>query len=158
MATSIDVRAKGSRAELAVRDTLRKASGLEFERTPSSGALSAKFKLKGDIYVPAVTNVYTIEVKHYADDHLTSKILTDKSPQFLEWWNQATREAAQNGNNPLLIFKFDRSKQFVAFFEGTPNKSSKYFVLNYPEHKPIIITKLDDWLEATKDEIKWVIK
>ena len=50
----IDSRAKGRAAELKCRDELRKLTGLMWERTPMSGALDAKHKLKGDIYVPQV--------------------------------------------------------------------------------------------------------
>ena len=35
----VDSRAKGARGEYLVRDMLRDATGLKFERVPSSGAL-----------------------------------------------------------------------------------------------------------------------
>lgn len=111
----IDSRQKGRTAELKARDELRKLTDLMWERTPMSGALDAKHKLKGDLYVPEVSIKYCVEVKHYADDHLTSKILTNKSPQFKLWWEQTVREAKQIDKEPLLIFKFNRSKWFAAF-------------------------------------------
>ena len=58
----VDSRAKGARGEYLVRDMLRSASGLQFERVPSSGALSY---LKGDLYVPDAKNLFCIEVKNY---------------------------------------------------------------------------------------------
>lgn len=110
----IDSRAKGARGELKVRDTLRELTGLKWERTPGSGAYSQSHGLKGDVYVPGTTNVFTVEVKSYEEDQMTSKMFNDSS-KLLEWWEQAERQAKQNMNLPLLIFKYDRSKIFVAY-------------------------------------------
>ena len=110
-----DSRAKGRTAELKGRDELRKLTGLTWERIPASGALDAKHGLKGDLYIPLKDNRYCVEVKHYKDDHLTSKLLTGKNPQLIEWWNQTNRQAKQVNKEPLLLFKYDRSKWFVAY-------------------------------------------
>lgn len=112
---AVDSRAKGARAETVIRDKLRELTGLQWERVPSSGALDPKHGLKGDLYVPNEKNLWVVEVKHYAEDHLTSKVLTDKNPQLLEWWDQAIRQGTQVDKFPLLIFKHDRSKIFCAF-------------------------------------------
>jgi Holliday junction resolvase len=111
----VDSRRKGATAERKARDELRKYTGLKWERTPGSGALGPQHKLKGDLYVPDAPNFWCVEVKHYKDDQLTSKILTSKSPIFLDWWRQAVRQADQVDKEPLLIFKFDRSKWFIAW-------------------------------------------
>jgi len=47
----VDSRDKGARAELAVRDELRKLTGHKWERVPSSGALSPIHLLKGDLLI-----------------------------------------------------------------------------------------------------------
>ena len=39
---------------------------------------------------------YVIEIKHYCDDHLTSKVLTGKDPQLLQFWQQTVRETNQS--------------------------------------------------------------
>lgn len=111
----VDPRAKGARAETQVRDKLRELTELNWERVPSSGALDPKHGLKGDLYVPNEKNLYCVEVKHYADDHITSSILTAKEPQLVTWWSQALRQGKQVDKIPLLIFKHDRSKIFCAF-------------------------------------------
>src|SRR6056300_1760937 len=108
----IDSRAKGRTAELKCRDEMRNLTGLAWERTPMSGALGAQHKLKGDLYVPETPLKYCVEVKHYADDHIDTKIITGKSPTFLGWWDQTVREAKQMDKKPLLIFKHNRSKWF----------------------------------------------
>ena len=69
----VDSRAKGARGEYLVRDMLRDATGLKFERVPSSGALEY---LKGDLYVPNQRNYYCIEVKNYKDSPLSDKVFT----------------------------------------------------------------------------------
>lgn len=142
----VDSRAKGARAETIIRDKLRELSGLQWERTPGSGALDPKHGLKGDLYVPACHNYYVVEAKHYADDHLTSKVLTDKDPQLLQFWEQATRQGRQVDKIPLLIFKHDRSKLFVAF-ESIPNGTYSHFYV-CAKGKEFYVALLEDWHKA----------
>lgn len=142
----VDSKEKGTRAELAVRDVLRQATGLQFERTPLSGALDARYGLKSDLFIPNEKNKYAIEVKHYKEDHLSSKVLTDKTPQLIKFWEQTVREAEQNNKLPLLIFKFDRSKLFVAFNDIIPSGEYNYFYTEIKEHQ-FYIAVLDDWLK-----------
>lgn len=116
-----DSRQKGARAESVIKKELIRLTGLNWQRVPASGALSAQHGLKGDLYIPQTNMYYSVEAKHYKDDHLTSKLLTSKNPQLLEWWRQAIRQAKQTDKEPLLIFKFDRSKMFVAYEQPIPN-------------------------------------
>lgn len=148
---AIDSRAKGRTAELKARDVLRKYTGLEWERTPLSGALSANHKLKGDLYLPDRKNTFSVEVKSYKDDHLTSKILSGKSPQFLEWWDQAERQAVECDKLPLLLFKFNRSKWFVATGELYSTFKLDHICI-YKEDKDacIYVYILEDWLRTMK--------
>lgn len=140
----VDPRAKGARAETLIRDQLRTLTGLVWERVPSSGALDPKHGLKGDLYVPNEKNLYVVEVKHYAEDHLTSNILTDKSPQLLTWWQQATRQGHQVSKIPLLIFKHDRSKVFAAF-EEVPTGTYRYLYINNSGYE-FFVCLLEDWI------------
>lgn len=146
-------KAKGSRAEAAVCKVLRAYTGWNWERIPLSGALDAKHGLKGDVYVPKELMKYCVEVKHYKDDHLTSKMLTGKNPQVQEWWNQTVREQLENeAAYPLLIFKFDRSKWFCAFKEEPINDYRHfYFSEGY------YLAKLEDYLTDRK-KYDWVYK
>ena len=109
----VDSRAKGARAELVARDLMRKATGLIWERTPSSGALSSNHKLKGDLYVPNENNKYLIEVKHYKEDQLSSKVLVNKHPTLFEWWDKACRQAKETSKRPIVMYKWDRSKWYM---------------------------------------------
>lgn len=107
-----DSKAKGNRGEVLVRDELRKRTGLQFEKTPASGALGIK-GLKGDLFLPASANIWTIEVKNYEEDGLGSQILLGKG-DFLRWWEQVIAAAKVNQNKPMLIYKWNRSKMYCA--------------------------------------------
>lgn len=141
----VDVRQKGARAETVIRDTLRTLTGLKWERTPGSGALDEKHGLKGDLYLPNEKNVYAVECKHYADDYLTSQLLSGKNPQLIEWWEQAKRQGVQVSRKPLLIFKFNRSKIFVAY-EDMPLNTLRYLFVNVLGHE-FYVSLLDEWVK-----------
>ena len=144
----VDSRDKGARAESVIRDVLRKATGLNWERTPGSGALNEKHGLKGDLYVPNEKNLYCVEVKHYKDDHINSGLLTNKNPQIIEWWKQAVRQGIQVNKAPILIFKHDRSKVFVAFTE-IPSADYRHMLIHIDEHE-FFISLLEDYLVNEK--------
>ena len=134
-------KAKGARAEVEVRDKLRQSTRLPFQRVPLSGAISF---LKGDIYLVNKANKYCIEVKHYKDEHLNSTIITSKMSQLEKWWKQAVREAEVMNNLPLLIFRKDRGKFFVA---GAGISTGNHKCI-YIEHLDIDILLFDDWLST----------
>lgn len=142
---AVDSRAKGARAEDAAAKYLYEKTGLQFKRVPLSGALHSSHQLKGDLYLVNSLNIYCIEVKHYASDNLSSKVLTDKEPVLLGWWNQTVREAAQISRKPLLIYKFDRSKWFMAS-EDWPSSDDYRWVFVNIDGRQFFTAKLDDWL------------
>jgi len=107
----VDSRAKGARGEYLVRDMLRTATGLQFERVPASGALEY---LKGDLYVPNEKNRFCIEVKNYSDSPLSDKIFTaKKTNNLIRWWKKIQVQAEGGDQEPLLFFKYNRSPVFV---------------------------------------------
>lgn len=148
----VDSRQKGATAETTVRDALRKATGHKWERVPGSGALDAKHGLKGDLYIPQVVNIFAVEVKHYKDSYLDYTILTGKNPQLLEWWEQAERQGRQLTKKPLLIFKHDRSKLFVAF-NDMPTGDYRYIFISANGYE-FYCAQLDDWL--TNEQPKFI--
>lgn len=113
----VDSRQKGARFEAAVVKLLTEDTGLNWKRTPGSGALHQDHLMKGDCYIPGEHNYWVLEVKHYKDDHLTSKVLTDKESQLSKWWTQAKRQGKQTDKKPILMFKKDRGKVFVALLK-----------------------------------------
>jgi Holliday junction resolvase len=150
---AVDSKAKGSRAELDAAKFLKTHTGLDFKRVPMSGGLHESHQLKGDLYLVNEKNIYCIEIKHYKECHLTSNILTDKKPQIQEWIEQTLREAEQISRKPLLIFKHDRSKWFVCFFEEPTCLDYRYMVVVL-EDISFYLAKLEDWLKHEKPQFK----
>mgnify|MGYP000660158291 CR=1 FL=1 len=107
----VDSRAKGARGEYLIRDMLRETTGHKFERVPASGALEY---LKGDLYVPHAKNRFCIEVKNYAESPLNDSIFTaQKTNNLIRWWKKVVAQAKGGNQEPLLFFKYNRSKPFV---------------------------------------------
>jgi Holliday junction resolvase len=142
----VDSRQKGARTETLARDMLRKHTGLAWERVPGSGALDAKHGLKGDLYVPNKNNLFCVEVKGYAEDHINSGLLTHKTPQIIEWWQQTQRQARQVDKLPLLIFKYDRSKLFGATVIVDNNMMDRRWLMFYSPDYEFYMFLLEDWL------------
>ena len=152
----VDSRQKGARAEAAIVKLLKQDTGLNWKRVPGSGALHQDHGLKGDVYVPNEHNYFCCEVKHYKDNQLTSKVLTDKNPQFLEWWNQAVRQGEQTDKIPILFFKHDRSKWFVCM-QGEHSAfdlRDKKFIALFPQD--INIMTYEIWKQSVLPVIQWV--
>lgn len=141
----VDSRDKGARAETLVKEILKKCTKLNWERVPGSGALNEKHQLKGDLYIPGEKNLFCVEVKHYKDSHINHSLITGKTPQLIEWWGQTIRQAEQINKKPLLIFKHDRSKLFVAFYD-IPSAKYPYLLINKNGYE-FFISLLEDYLE-----------
>lgn len=136
----IDSRAKGARGEYLVRDMLRVWLGHQFERVPASGALAY---LKGDIYVPHEKNRFCIEVKSYKESPLSDKVFTAlKTNNLIRWWNKLKIQAKGGGQEPLLFFKYNRSKVF-AVTELKP-ENIKYMYISWLS---CYVVLAEEWLE-----------
>lgn len=143
--------AKGARAEVALVKILKSVTGENFQKTPSSGALGARLMLKGDLYIPQRQNKYTIEAKHYKDCHFGVTMLANKSNIWLnEWWPQTVREAGQNENEPLLMFRHDRSKWYMTTLEKP--ETTKYL---YHSETETYTCLLEEWLQ--QEDLRWII-
>lgn len=138
---------KGSAYEAKITKLLTDEFKKEFRRVPLSGSLEW---LKGDIFVPTDTAwfPYTIECKHYATIDW-SNLLTAKTSDLHNFWKQTTREAEVMKRKPLLIFRWNRSKDYVAF-------NDDIIVDNYVEIQSFgnnfKICLLDEWLVAIKNQ------
>lgn len=137
----VDTRTKGLRGEYAVRDLLRDKTSLQWERTPASGALE---HTKGDIYIPNEKQFAVIEVKNYKEPTLNDKLLTTKSSNLVKWWNRLKMQATSSKCEPLLFYKYDRSKWFVAT-EMKPRVLKNYIYYGSLDCYNLVA---EDWLEA----------
>ena len=142
----VDSRAKGARGEYLVRDMLREATNLQFERVPSSGALEY---LKGDLYVPHAKNRFCIEVKNYENSPLSDKIFTaPKTNNLIKWWKKLERQAEQGNQEPLLFFKYNRSPVFVVTGEP-PEETKEYMFICFLQ---CFVLLAEEWLNKEKVE------
>ena len=141
----VDSRAKGQRGEYLVRDMLRDASGLQFERVPSSGALAY---LKGDLYIPDANNAFCIEVKNYEKSPLSDKVFTNKTNYLLVWWEKIVKQAELKLQQPLLFFKYSRSKVFVV--TNIKPESTKHMHLSWLD---CYVCLAEEWLE--NEPMEW---
>ncbi len=144
---SVDSRAKGQRGEYQVRDLLRKHTKLQWERTPSSGALSY---LKGDVYVPDKDCAFLVEVKNYEEPLFSHKIITNKNCLFEQFWLKGIEQASPREQEPILVFKHSRSKFFVAT-RIMPKNVTNFIYVNKLE---VYVCLFEEWLE--KEEIQWL--
>lgn len=143
----VDSRQKGSRGEYLCRDILRGVTGLQFERVPNSGALEY---LKGDLYVPHAKNIFCIEVKNYADSPLSDKMFTQpKTNNLINWWRKLKIQAEGGKQQPLLFFKYDRSKFFVV----TNIKPEKVDYM-YISWLDCYVSVAEDWLK--QESVKFI--
>ena len=141
----VDSRAKGARGEYLVRDLLREYTNLQFERVPMSVALEY---LKGDLYVPNEKNYFCIEVKNYSDTPLTDKILTQKKTNnLIKWWKKLVIQAEGGGQDPLLFFKYNRSKIYVV-----TDVSPEHINYIYISELGCYVTLAEEWLDKEKVE------
>ena len=138
---------KGAAYEAKIKRYLNSHLDIEFERMPLSGAIEY---LKGDIWTPHDTAAwpYCIECKHYKDIQWNN-LLTAKTTDLLQFWRQTVREAEVMRKKPLLIFRWNRSKDFVGWNDDIT-------VDHYIEIKSFgchfKITQLDDWILALKSQ------
>ena len=140
----VDSRAKGAEGEKQVKDLLRKHTGLPFERVPMSGALPF---MKGDLFVPDTALIYCIEVKFYKDDAISTKVFTNKSNNFVQWWAKTVQQAEDNKLEPLLFFKANHAQ----FFVSTKTKPEKVDYM-YISMLDAYICLAEKWLEHEKQE------
>ena len=139
----VDVRAKGARGEYAVRDLLRQNTGHTFERVPASGALPY---LKGDLHIPNAANRFCIEVKNYAESPLNDKIFTSKTNNLVQWWDKIRIQAKNCKKEPLLFFKYNRSKIYVVT-EIKPLNLEKYLYISW---LGCYIMLAEEWIKKEK--------
>ena len=138
---------KGSAYEAKIKRYLNSQFDIEFERMPLSGAIEY---LKGDLWTPHDTAAwpYCIECKHYKEIQWNN-LLTAKTTDLLYFSRQTIREAEVMRKKPLLIFRWNRSKDFVGW-------SDEIEVDHYIEIKSFgchfKVTQLDDWIKALKEQ------
>ncbi len=143
---AVNSRAKGARGETLIGSLLSESTGLIFERTPGSGS----GKIKGDLHVSGRRNTFCIEVKNYEESPLSDKIFTNKTNLILTWWTKLCFQAKACGQEPLLLYRYNRSKIFVVT-SIKPAEVEKFLYISWLD---CYIVVADEWLE--KEKIEWL--
>lgn len=140
---------KGRAFEYVVRDKFSETFESQFERVPLSGALSY---LKGDVYAPWLPDLpWTIEAKHHKEVDWNN-VLTAKTSLLLSFWDQTVREADVMKRNPLLVYKWDRSKIYACWSDNLV--TTENYVLVKSGTREFKMSLLDDWLKEAKKAYK----
>lgn len=141
----VNPRQKGNRGEQQVITMLERLTKEEWVQTPGSGS----GKIKGDLQVPLKHNIFCVEVKFYKNVGFDSKIYTQKSNNLFKWWSKLCKQAQEMQQEPLLIFRENHGKFFVATTRQ-PKKTLKYMHIAWLGAYILIA---EHWLE--KEEIKF---
>lgn len=141
----VNARQKGRIGEELVQKFLSSNTLHNFEMTPGSGSGI----LKGDLHIPGKKNRFCIEVKNYKESPISDKLLTSKSNDFVKWWTKLKSDC-RGTKEPLLIFKYNRSKLLVATATMPEN------VKNYIDFRALscYIMLAEDWIKL--ERIEWV--
>ena len=139
----VNSRQKGHKAELLVANMLTRWTNLPFEQTPGSGS----GKIKGDLWLKHHINAFLIEVKFYKDDAISTKVFTNKSNNFVQWWAKTCQQAEDSQLMPLLFFKANHAQFFVA--TKIKPKNVDYMHISFLD---AYICLAEKWLEKEKHE------
>lgn len=141
----MNARAKGANFERKVAKLLTDRLGIEFKRTPQSGAFSTNNNysdLAGDLYCTEEFP-YVIECKKYKMYNLED-LMTGSTSGMLKWFSQLEKE--KGDKKGLLIFQRDYGKIFAAL-EGRYFRPGVIIWGNYT------IGLLDTILDIIKSEL-----
>ena len=141
----VNPRQKGNRGEQQVIAILDRVTQEKWEQTPGSGS----GKIKGDLRVHGKHNIFCVEVKFYKNVGFDAKIFTQKSNNFFQWWSKICKQAQQMKQEPLLVFRENHGKFFVATVRE-PKNTLRYMHIAWLGAYVLI---LEDWLD--KEEIKF---
>ena len=139
----VNSRQKGHKAELLVANMLTRWTNLPFEQTPGSGS----GKIKGDLWLKHHINKFLIEVKFYKDDAVSTKVFTNKSNNFVQWWAKTKQQAEDSNLEPVLFFKANHAQFFVSTI-----RKPKQLDYMYISWLGAYICLAEKWLEKEKQE------
>ena len=141
----VSPRQKGIRGEQQVLSILNRLTEEEWTTTPGSGS----GKIKGDLQVIGKYNLFCVEVKFYKDCGFNSMIYTQKSNNIYKWWSKLCKQAKDMKQEPLLIFRENHGKFFVATTRK-PENTLRYMHIAWLGAYILIA---EHWLE--KEEIQF---
>lgn len=93
---------------------------------------------------------YVVECKHYKELEFKN-LLTSKSNDIYAFWKQAQEQAKIMDKEPLLIFRWDRGKDYIAWNTSFNCKKQMNIVAFGYDFK---IALLEDWLKENTEVAK----
>jgi len=104
----INSKNKGNRNERQVAEFLKKWSGLEFSRVPSSGGLRWKGREDtiGDITCTNGDFPFSVEAKFYRELNFEHLLYLDNA-KIYQFWQQASNDALRANKEPLLFMRYN---------------------------------------------------
>lgn len=122
--TKINSRNKGNRNERKAAELIKKWTGKEFARTPSSGGLQWKStNSKGDIVCTTEGHYFPfcIEVKAHKEINFAELLIAQKKGvKVIEFWEQCLGDSIKAKKAPLLLMRYDRLPTDLFFLVITP--------------------------------------
>ena len=88
-----------------------------------------------------------MEVKNYEKSPLSDKVFTNKTNYLLVWWEKIVKQAELKLQQPLLFFKYSRSKVFVV--TTIQPKNTKFMYISWLD---CYVCLAEEWLENEKME------
>ena len=111
---------KGKRAERRFATSLAEWTGKAIRRVPNSGGWNKSGstvvggkEFSSDV-ISDVPMIFTIEIKSGVGFSLDAVLNNPSTSIFTKWWGQACHDACASNKLPMLIFKPDRSFDWVA--------------------------------------------
>ena len=158
---------KGSSWERDISNHLSKLYNASFIRSPGSGAYTggsnSKRKeylhegqiraFKGDIVPPFEWNRFNCEAKNYADFPFHQ--LTQGCCKQLDTWLAQLKDASDNFDLDILLFKITRKGKYVAVSDMYDwNLLCNHFVYNSEKYGIWIVFDYDTFWELNKDNVE----
>lgn len=123
---SVNGRNKGAAFERFIASEIHRTTGFVVQRNLEQYRAREQGDLLG---VPG----WTIECKHYRTGAMFKP----------EWWHQVEAAALASGNNPALVFRFNRQPIWVAIDSGC---RSLGYTPTLASFKSPIVLAFEDWL------------
>lgn len=179
----INSRKKGNKTERVVAELLGSWANKKFSRTPSSGGLNWKSsQTKGDIVCTEEGHYFPfcIEVKNYRGINFEHPLYL-KKPKIVEFWEQASTDAAKCNKIPLLFMRYNGLPKnlffvlvpfsFISFLNSITDKIGgftsaefkKAYLIKTPELDELILMTTEEFLKIPYKNIrkplrKWLRK
>lgn len=116
---------RGKTYERRVAALLTQLTGINFRKVPSSGGWNKQGlvvleqQFSGDVVCDNSNFKFSVEAKNRTNFSLISALSNPDTAPFTEWWYQCCTDANTIGLLPMLIFKPDNQKDFVALSKTT---------------------------------------